>query len=85
MDYIKQAVELADGWSYNRIYIRASDGHHFGTWDSQVMLDALAAQLVRQAYGHCVRPIKLADPIHYDLYDPINTIKEIIDSGMLKS
>ena len=55
-DYIKKAVELADGWRLSNdkeplIYLDdgTSDGISFMSWSyPQFMLDALAAQLVRQ-------------------------------------
>ena len=53
-DYIKKAVELADGWSANIIepgmYIGSLESKSGGLFhpDDQEALDALAAQLVRQ-------------------------------------
>jgi len=55
-DYIRKAVELADGWRLSNdkeplIYLDdgTSDGISFMSWSyPQFMLDALAAQLVRQ-------------------------------------
>lgn len=52
-DYIREGVELADGWdceihgSQISSYIRSSEGY-CGTTASRELLDALAAQLVRQ-------------------------------------
>lgn len=92
-EYTREAVELADGfsetnWNFRVASLPESYPTHAGfspiTQPAQWFLDALAAQLVRQAYGHCVRPIELCGPIHYDLHDPMNTIQLIIDSEVLK-
>ena len=47
-DYIKRAVELADGWESHGATIFGNEHHTFLTLDDQVGLDAVAAQLVRQ-------------------------------------
>ena len=79
-EYIRKAVELTDDiWPWD--FHKKESVLEFSGYD----LDALAAQLVRQAYTHCVRPIELAGPIIYDLYDPMNTIKVIVDSKVLSN
>ena len=58
-DYIRRAVELADGWSWSTIYddhvCILNEGNPYGwhTRADQIIKDALAAQLVRQV---CVMP-----------------------------
>ena len=82
-DYIKEAVELADGWSWSDcgLNIRIEGFCQFATIDGvleQPLLDALAAQLVRQVYAKTD-----IETIAYDLY-PSNKIMEIVKSGVLK-
>ena len=99
-DYIRKAVELADGWSisHNIVYPPtqhlAMSIHHTSTW----ILDALAAQLVRQvdatgeqyvASTHSYVAVRgrgrCRSHIEYDDNDrTMNTIKAIVDSGVLK-
>ena len=107
-DYIKRAVELADGWEYEQddiepecIYLSAADGTYWHLDEEsipltelpRILLDALAAQLVRQVdasdytfssnvdRGASVGLIK-----HIDGPDrTMNTIKAIVDSGVLGS
>lgn len=57
-EYIRKAVEVADGWQYcDKGQYENQDGLLFD-FDMQVFLDALAAQLVRQVdalnTGHTV-------------------------------
>ncbi len=48
-DYIRKAVELADGWAVNKTgQTITSGGGYFGKVEDQEIQDALAAQLVRQ-------------------------------------
>ena len=90
MNYIKKAVELADGYRLTDdadgigIIVEGDKKERIGYWCSmeepaQLVLDALAAQLVRQYYKK--------RPNHYPLNheaDPMTTIKDIVDSGVLE-
>jgi len=97
-DYIKAAVELADGWTYHD-----GDCSHEETerWFidcklPQVWLDALAAQLVRQVDVLNVTNLEIYNDGVYigtdhddniiisDSDRTMNTIKAIVDSGKLK-
>ena len=90
-DYIKKAVELADGFSFN------DKDAYFSTDELGCMwLDALAAQLVRQVdalgtvtlniYDRGTEVGKSGQPwatgIAHDR--TMNTIKAIVDSGVLE-
>ena len=106
-DYIRKAVELADGWywvSDNRGGEVGHDQTGF-LWylrderESQLYLDALAAQLVRQvdATEHWVTSTSLGNACVW-LRDgagkvfkstendnrTMNTLRAIVDSGVLK-
>ena len=87
-DIIKQAVELAEGWflgefSDEVVHFPQSFGNH-GYIDQQWVLDALAAQLVRQV-----------DALRPEIYEHLfprghlgpdrteNTIRAIVESGVL--
>ncbi len=97
-DYIRAAVALADGWQYQQIYFAylpgCDDAHHLG---SQVVLDALAAQLVRQVDATDCEVCTGQD--HAEIYNQktqetelifrggnrtMNTIKVIVDSKVLE-
>ena len=104
-DYIRKAVELADGWCFAgpqlygpsnyRYYPNKESGQH------QVTIDALAAQLVRQVdrsgrAGFYSVPGAAEAQWEYEGSDELdtsyskgpdrtmNTIKAIVDSGVLK-
>ena len=87
-DYIKAAVELADGWTYHDgdCSHEETERWFIGCKLPQVWLDALAAQLVRQ-----VDAID-GEKIHNDFIQigvgpkdrTMNTIKAIVDSKVLK-
>ena len=108
VEYIKAAVELADGWRLSDdaepiIYLTNDtnddyDGMSFMSWSYPTwMLDALAAQLVRQVdvlnYLVMVVASKEGTSIvqpDVTFYNPgcndgrtINTIKAIVDSEVL--
>jgi hypothetical protein len=97
-DYIRKAVELADGWDLFQdvdcLYIDV-DGRTFEE-DHQLILDALAAQLVRQvdAQGEevwvCSTEVEITDMqdrlILIEGPDrTLNTIKAIVESGVLET
>ncbi len=98
MDYIKRAVELADGAEWFTDYAGTDwvciQSHEFLP-DDQAGLDALAAQLVRQvdALGleftatnkqSRVWPEEARVPVYVNGPDrTMNTIKAIVDSGVL--
>lgn len=99
-DYIKAAVELADGWTYHDgdCSHEETERWFIGCKLPQVWLDALAAQLVRQIpkpYGIWQYPIGVSIS-SMDLEDgrelskvegpdrTMNTIKAIVDSKVLK-
>ena len=92
-DYIRKAVELADGWKLESLgeeepqhieahnyylgHLTNTDGRHPGF--RNVALDALAAEIVRQYYKK--------RPKHYPLTheaDPMITIRDIVDSKVLE-
>lgn len=91
-DYIRKAVELADGWYITHIY----DGEDIVAWTDRQYppsfvlqsmdrwgLDALAAQLVRQVdalEGYWVKNICCISGDDRTL----NTIKAIVNSGVLE-
>ena len=98
MNYIKKAVELAEGWDDDNEWSRA-----VLMTQSQRCLDALAAQLVRQvdALGtvsimYDDKRIIIRNSQQKDIFDigfyqrnevpgrTMNTIKAIIDSGVLE-
>ena len=108
-DYIRKAVELTDGWRLSDdkeplIYLTdeiESDEISFMSWSyPNWMLDALAAQLVRQvdaleclyiSTGHdAVHVIKISGCTHIGLksvHGPdrtMNTLKAIVDSKVLE-
>lgn len=103
-EYIKAAVELADGW---RLTGRSSTFFYCPTRDGrplaeihQIHLDALAAQLVRQidskgidagivfsSFGNVMvfdRKSKRAETFSDNPDRTMNTLKCIVDSGVLK-
>ena len=106
-DYIRKAVELAEGWhlnelreGYSQLMQPPKHPYLFDIEDiCQPYLDALAAQLVRQvdaACGYAV-VVKAASTTILGANDPpifkhatyandrtMNTIKAIVDSGVLK-
>ena len=108
MDYIKKAVELADGWALtsadDNFCIPPSWCFNIGLREmTQQHLDALAAQLVRQVDALADNRVKgfYSRPLQADVYWPglghnqcgyaitcgddrtMNTIKAIVDSGVL--
>jgi len=110
-DLIRKAVELADGWDYETddieepvllIVTMAGGGHLEGDWSTdlndmdQLLLDALAAQLVRQVdalewdtiiwrNGTGIYDRLLEAQTHINGPDrTMNTIKAIVESGVLE-
>ena len=96
-DYIKQAIELADGWSISEGRFFVPPFFNLSTEQLQQSdLDALAAQLVRQvdALGYveilifaCGTEVRLSGQEHVARIASgrtMNTIKAIVDSGVLK-
>lgn len=104
-EYIRKAVELADGWEWQEITDTLADvvfpwydganrlftGHLLA--QNQLLMDALAAQLVRQvgdwfdsltdtAAITRVKPISFAS--QWLGGDSLGTIKAIVDSGVLE-
>ena len=79
-DYIRKAVELADGWTYHDgdCSHEETERWFIGCKLPQVWLDALAAQLVRQYYDAGRKALIWREG------DPITTIKAIVDSGVLE-
>jgi len=95
-EYIRKAVELADGWVLGRNDVLHSPCGYFADLTDQPVLDALAAQLVRQvdatdaswvvttskdAHVMTDDGIQAAQAIGPDR--TMNTIKAIVDSGVL--
>ena len=89
-DYIRKAVELADGFRWlhrDQVEIPDLNNAVLRPFEQQWFLDALAAQLVRQV--DAVLPqqdwLTLSRPF-YKTNGPdrtMNTIKAIVDSGVL--
>lgn len=79
-DYIKAAVELADGFAPDALQISSTEDMQIG-FEEQFFLDALAAQLARQTYEKWNDTGKAAEFVYQT--DPMDTIKEIIDDGWL--
>ena len=74
---IRKAVELAEGWSFQysplgNQHIETLTGYQ-GTTEDQEILDALAAQLVRQYYKN-----HQDDPVFYE-NDVMDVIKYVVD------
>ncbi len=100
-DYIRKAVELADGWEVGTKGVTLPNGRSrlfddplLGAMSlEQYWLDALAAQLVRQvdAAGWCfvitqeISEILAGEKTHFHEGPDrtLNTIKAIVDSGVL--
>lgn len=107
-DYIRKAVELADGWTHDGCEVSlwiTSPETFGGFWvENQCLVDALAAQLVRQVDARWTDGYRFAsdDEMRSVVYGPkfkafkgyvnsieqgpdrtMNTIKVIIDSGVL--
>ena len=106
-DYIRKAIELADGWAAKNHHKHTDEEiivySEYGYWcfvetAQTVLLDALAAQLVRQvdaAGGYAVivhaastSIVGANDPpifkhVTYANDRTMNTIKAIVDSGVL--
>ena len=97
-DYIRKAVELAEGWSEvtcnsTPLEIMEAPSGYRGALIEDVLLDALAAQLVRQvdAAGWCmVITTDISEILAGDSSTfaegpdrTMNTIKAIVDSGVL--
>jgi len=74
-EYIEKAVSLADGWRINKMGNIQAPCVHRSSIDRPLkpVLDALAAQLVRQS---------TFKPQYRD--DPLDTIKEIIDNDWIE-
>ena len=107
-DYIRAAVELADGWYITHIYagediVAWTDRQHPPSFVLQSMdqwgLDALAAQLVRQVDALAIPVMVIVSRDGCSIVQPdetyllqhpqpgdrtMNTIKAIVDSGILK-
>lgn len=98
-DYIRKAVELADGWSMSSNYVNSPTGFQDHGECSQEIKDALAAQLVRQVdetgdirvdiYRDATQ-VFYEGPTDEEMLDysgghgrTMNTIKAIVDSGVL--
>lgn len=75
-DYIRKAVELADGWSGpNGVgQVVTSGGGYFGNIDDQEILDALAAQLARQVDA-------LGDDLHLEVHRGWTAMRKNGSSG----
>ena len=105
-DYIRKAVELADGWNEGPQGLAGgpvmeSRSGYKGSFREQELLDALAAQLVRQVEGreqqslwvftdHSVVDFWVGGAAENRGYAEgpdrtMNTIKAIVDSGVLKA
>ena len=102
-DIIRQAVELADRWEHadgnvylaNGTFIDESTDADFDNMD-QILLDALAAQLVRQVDGiDGIEVIAQFKEVTLWAYDSVigegkgpdrtlNTITAIVESGVLR-
>ena len=97
-DYIRKAVELADGWSISQKDILTTAHHgYFGNIEDIEILDALAAQLVRQVDAlddpwvteYPRKSIIYSDSLCQHIAEvkgpdrTMNTIKAIVDSGVL--
>ena len=95
-DYIRKAVELADGWDSADEQVDCPLGCAFRFPLQVVVLDAIASQLVRQvdatdywveATSHFVdvRGIGISRKWRHESDDrTMNTIKAIVDSEVLK-
>ena len=100
-DYIRAAIDLADGWKYydDDPYVDSPLGSAFLSPLKEGVLDALAAQLVRQVdaknmvhltvdrRGVSINGLRqrLAREERSGTQDrTMNTIKAIVDSGVLK-
>ena len=99
-NYIKKAVELADGWSITSddCVTTTEFGGLAHPTESRILLDALAAQLVRQVDLHhevwtspnkstiCSALVDGGNRIagHSGSDRTMNTIKAIVDSGVLE-
>ena len=106
IDYIRKAMELADGFDLTEDQLTLPSGHYFMVCCNDVirpwMLDALAAQLVRQVDAldeywfdndkYCGSVVdSLGSSVGFsesptdEPYDrTMNTIKAIVDSGVLE-
>jgi len=96
-DYIRKAVELADGFGYAEGNIALKDRQQYrveADMTEPFILDALAAQLVRQMDSRVIwleiqrgtTRLKAGNEITKE-YGPdrtLNTIKAIVDSGVLE-
>ena len=99
-EYIKKGVELAEGWHdkndahSSRIFVESCEGYRGVLPGSKELLDALAAQLVRQVDSHpdaeietyfmqTIVRVKSAPTIVEGPDRTMNTIKAIVDSEVL--
>lgn len=99
-DYIRKAVELADGWRWlhrDQVEVPLLNSAVVNPFEKQWFHDALAAQLVRQvdATGSCVvtvhgRGTELSPPdgtwiVRTAHGRTMNTIRAIVDSKVLET
>lgn len=78
-EYIRKAVELADGWSIDkRGHIHTALRGHFGFWEIQEIQDALAAQLVRQIDAPALDADLESTKFGVDLYLAPHSVKALV-------